>query len=85
MVWVKDTGPDSESNFNSTGEILAINDRVVTHNPRVSVTHPCRKTWNLHFKPVTEEDLGRYFCQIRFKISADSMQSQVSDSNVFTV
>jgi hypothetical protein len=41
-----------------TKAIQAIHDHVITHNPRVSVTHLDVNTWNLHIKAVTEEDRG---------------------------
>lgn len=41
-----------------TKAIQAIHDHVITHNPRVSVSHLDVSTWNLHIKSVTEEDRG---------------------------
>lgn len=41
-----------------TKAIQAIHDHVITHNPRVSVSHLDVNTWNLHIKSVTEEDRG---------------------------
>lgn len=41
-----------------TKAIQAIHDHVITHNPRVSVTHLDVNTWNLHIKSVAEEDRG---------------------------
>lgn len=57
-----------------TKAIQAIHDHVITHNPRVSVSHLDVNTWNLHIKSVTEEDRGGYMCQI----NTDPMKSQVS-------
>lgn len=41
-----------------TKAIQAIHDHVITHNPRVSVSHLDVSTWNLHIKSITEEDRG---------------------------
>ncbi|XP_056637030.1 lachesin-like isoform X1 [Diorhabda sublineata] len=56
-----------------TKAIQAIHDHVITHNPRVSVSHNDHITWNLHIKNVQEEDGGQYMCQI----NTDPMKSQV--------
>jgi hypothetical protein len=56
-----------------TKAIQAIHDHVITHNPRVSVSHSDHSTWNLHVKNVREEDRGMYMCQI----NTDPMKSQV--------
>ncbi|XP_055613017.1 uncharacterized protein LOC129759566 [Uranotaenia lowii] len=55
-----------------TKAIQAIHENVITHNPRVSVTHADQNTWNLHIKSVTEEDRGGYMCQL----NTDPMKSQ---------
>lgn len=57
-----------------TKAIQAIHEHVITHNPRVSVTHSDLNTWNLHIKSVNEEDRGGYMCQV----NTDPMKSQVS-------
>lgn len=57
-----------------TKAIQAIHDHVITHNPRVSVSHSDHSTWNLHVRSVQEEDRGQYMCQI----NTDPMQSQVN-------
>lgn len=57
-----------------TKAIQAIHEQVITHNPRVSVSHSDATTWNLHIKAVTEEDSGGYMCQL----NTDPMKSQVS-------
>lgn len=44
--------------------ILSLHRRVVTHNPRISVTHDESRTWNLHIRQVKESDQGCYMCQI---------------------
>jgi hypothetical protein len=44
--------------------ILSLHRRVVTHNPRVSVTHDESRTWNLHIRQVKESDQGCYMCQV---------------------
>jgi hypothetical protein len=56
-----------------TKAIQAIHDHVITHNPRVSVSHSDHSTWNLHVKNVHEEDRGMYMCQI----NTNPMKSQV--------
>lgn len=56
-----------------TKAIQAIHDHVITHNPRVSVSHNDHSTWNLHIRNVQEEDRGQYMCQI----NTDPMESQV--------
>ncbi|GLV36678.1 Dpr-interacting protein alpha [Carabus blaptoides fortunei] len=56
-----------------TKAIQAIHDHVITHNPRVSVSHSDHTTWNLHIRSVQEEDRGQYMCQI----NTDPMKSQV--------
>ncbi|XP_068916714.1 lachesin-like [Tenebrio molitor] len=56
-----------------TKAIQAIHDHVITHNPRVSVSHNDHSTWNLHIKNVQEEDRGQYMCQI----NTDPMKSQL--------
>lgn len=47
-----------------TKAIQAIHEHVITHNPRVSVSHLDVNTWNLHIKQVAEEDRGGYMCQL---------------------
>lgn len=56
-----------------TKAIQAIHEHVITHNPRVSVSHSDTNTWNLHMKSVTEDDRGGYMCQL----NTDPMKSQV--------
>lgn len=58
-----------------TKAIQAIHEQVITHNPRVSVSHSDATTWNLHIKAVTEEDSGGYMCQL----NTDPMKSQASE------
>ena len=58
-----------------TKAIQAIHDHVITHNPRVSVSHSDYSTWNLHVRNVQEEDRGMYMCQI----NTDPMKSQVRE------
>lgn len=60
-----------------TKAIQAIHEHVITHNPRVTVSHSDLNTWNLHIKSVTEEDRGGYMCQL----NTDPMKSQVSKIN----
>ncbi|XP_075215406.1 lachesin-like [Lycorma delicatula] len=61
-----------------TKAIQAIHDHVITHNPRVSVSHNDHSTWNLHVKSVQEEDRGQYMCQI----NTDPMKSQMGHLEV---
>ncbi|KAI5745683.1 hypothetical protein M8J76_013413 [Diaphorina citri] len=56
-----------------TKAIQAIHEHVITHNPRVSVSHTDHSTWNLHIRGVQEEDRGQYMCQI----NTDPMKSQM--------
>ncbi|XP_053950212.1 lachesin [Anastrepha ludens] len=56
-----------------TKAIQAIHENVITHNPRVSVSHLDQNTWNLHIKAVSEEDRGGYMCQL----NTDPMKSQI--------
>ncbi|XP_063929274.1 lachesin-like isoform X2 [Zophobas morio] len=56
-----------------TKAIQAIHDHVITHNPRIGVSHTDHNTWNLHIKNVQEEDAGEYMCQI----NTDPMKSQL--------
>ncbi|GBP86398.1 Lachesin [Eumeta japonica] len=56
-----------------TKAIQAIHELVITHNPRVSVSHSDHSTWYLHVKSVQEEDRGQYMCQI----NTDPMKSQM--------
>ncbi|XP_034939196.1 lachesin-like isoform X2 [Chelonus insularis] len=55
-----------------TKAIQAIHDHVITHNPRVLVSHSDHSMWNLHIKGVQLEDAGLYMCQI----NTDPMKSQ---------
>ena len=57
-----------------TKAIQAIHDRVITHNPRVYVSHRDHSTWSLHINEVQLEDAGPYMCQI----NTDPMKSQVN-------
>ncbi|XP_054289992.1 lachesin-like [Macrosteles quadrilineatus] len=61
-----------------TKAIQAIHDHVITHNPRVSVSHSDHSTWNLHVRSVQEEDRGQYMCQI----NTDPMKSQMGHLDV---
>lgn len=45
--------------------ILSLHTRVITHNPRVSVSHDdTLKTWQLRIRQLKESDRGCYMCQI---------------------
>lgn len=56
-----------------TKAIQAIHQHVITHNPRVSVSHSNHVIWNLQISRVQEEDGGVYMCQI----NTDPMKSQI--------
>ncbi|XP_034933668.1 lachesin [Chelonus insularis] len=53
--------------------ILAIHTHMVTHNPRLSVTHNGHDTWKLHISNVQKNDSGTYMCQV----NTDPMRSQM--------
>ncbi|KAF7998367.1 hypothetical protein HCN44_009765 [Aphidius gifuensis] len=53
--------------------ILAIHTHMVTHNPRLSVTHNGHNTWKLHVANVQKNDSGTYMCQV----NTDPMRSQM--------
>ena len=57
-----------------TKAIQAIGDHVITHNPRVSVSHEKHQQHHLHITEVTLEDAGPYMCQL----NTDPMKSQVN-------
>ncbi|XP_076639918.1 dpr-interacting protein lambda [Colletes latitarsis] len=52
--------------------ILAIHTHLVTHNPRLSVTHNGHNTWMLHVSNVQKNDSGAYMCQV----NTNPMRSQ---------
>ena len=56
-----------------TKAILAIHNRVITHNNRMSVIHSDHNTWELTIKNVRRNDSGEYMCQI----NTDPMKNQV--------
>ncbi|XP_063863343.1 neurotrimin-like [Scylla paramamosain] len=56
-----------------TKAILAIHNRVITHNNRMNVIHSDHKTWELKIKDVRRNDSGEYMCQI----NTDPMKHQV--------
>ncbi|XP_050739956.1 lachesin-like isoform X2 [Eriocheir sinensis] len=61
-----------------TKAILAIHNRVITHNNRMNVIHSDHKTWELKIKDVRRNDSGEYMCQI----NTDPMKNQVGHLNV---
>ncbi|XP_071547152.1 neurotrimin-like isoform X2 [Panulirus ornatus] len=61
-----------------TKAILAIHNRVITHNNRMNVIHSDHKTWELKIKDVRRNDSGEYMCQI----NTDPMKHQVGHLNV---
>ncbi|XP_017779721.1 PREDICTED: lachesin-like, partial [Nicrophorus vespilloides] len=45
--------------------ILSLHTRVITHNPRISVTHDDDlRVWQLRIRQLKETDGGCYMCQI---------------------
>lgn len=44
--------------------VLALEERVVTHNARIGVVHEDMRTWRLRIKQLRESDRGCYMCQI---------------------
>ncbi len=56
-----------------TKAIQAIGDHVITHNPRVSVSHEKLQQHQLHIANVQRDDQGTYMCQL----NTDPMKSQV--------
>ncbi|XP_011315435.1 lachesin [Fopius arisanus] len=58
--------------------ILAIHTHMVTHNPRLSVTHNGHNTWKLHISNVQNNDSGTYMCQV----NTDPMRSQMGHMTV---
>ncbi|KAL7020222.1 hypothetical protein ACKWTF_011422 [Chironomus riparius] len=53
--------------------VLALEERVVTHNVRISVVHEDMRTWRLRIKQLRESDRGCYMCQI----NASPMKKQI--------
>ncbi|CRL05482.1 CLUMA_CG018236, isoform B [Clunio marinus] len=53
--------------------VLALEERVVTHNARISVVHEDMRTWRLRIKQLRESDRGCYMCQI----NASPMRKQI--------
>lgn len=53
--------------------MLALEERVVTHNARISVVHEDMRTWRLRIKQLRESDRGCYMCQI----NASPMRKQI--------
>ena len=42
--------------------VLALGERVVTHNVRISVVHEDMQTWRLRVKQLRESDRGTFCC-----------------------
>ena len=61
-----------------TKAILAIHTHMVTHNPRMSVTHNGHNSWTLKINNVQLNDSGSYACQI----NTEPMTTQVGILNV---
>lgn len=65
--------------------VLALQDRVVTHNARISVNHENYLTWRLRIKQLRETDKGCYMCQInsspmKKQIGCIDVQSELSEN-----
>lgn len=61
-----------------TKAILAIHNRVITHNNRMNVIHSDHNTWQLKIRDVRRNDSGQYMCQI----NTDPMKMQVRPSGL---
>ena len=57
-----------------TKAIQAVGDSVITHNPRVSVSHEKLQMHKLHITDVQLDDEGVYMCQL----NTSPMKSQVN-------
>lgn len=44
--------------------VLALQGRVITHNPRFAVSREDSNTWQLRIRQIKETDRGCYMCQI---------------------
>lgn len=69
--------------------VLALQDRVVTHNARISVSHENYVTWRLRIKQLRETDKGCYMCQInsspmKKQIGCIDVQSEYSYFHSFS-
>jgi len=53
--------------------VIALQGRVVTHNPRFSVSQEDMHIWKLKIKQLRETDRGCYMCQI----NANPMKKQI--------
>ena len=49
--------------------ILTVQNRVITRNPRISVSHDQHHRWNLHINNIQESDSGGYMCQINTAVA----------------
>lgn len=59
--------------------VLALQDRVVTHNARYAVIHEETHTWRLKIRQIRESDRGCYMCQI----NASPMKKQLGCLDVY--
>lgn len=57
MGWLRINGAADQT-------VLALQDRVVTHNARISVSHENYVTWRLRIKQLRETDKACYMCQV---------------------
>lgn len=69
--------------------VLALQDRVVTHNARISVSHENYVTWRLRIKQLRETDKACYMCQInsspmKKQIGCIDVQSEYRDFFFFS-
>lgn len=70
--------------------VLALQDRVVTHNARISVSHENYVTWRLRIKQLRETDKACYMCQInsspmKKQIGCIDVQSEYRDFFFFSL
>lgn len=54
--------------------IQAIHTHVITHNPRVFVSHSDHTMWHLHIKSVKEEDRGSFVLCTLLKANIKSIK-----------
>ncbi|XP_075210175.1 lachesin-like [Lycorma delicatula] len=48
--------------------VLSLHTSLVTHNPRITLTHDNYRSWQLHIRQVKESDRGCYMCQVNTRI-----------------
>ncbi|XP_039287875.1 lachesin [Nilaparvata lugens] len=48
--------------------VLSLHTSMVSHNPRITLTHDNYQSWQLHIRQVKESDKGCYMCQVNTKV-----------------